>query len=185
MAEVRWTRCLSGTCRQVFTGCSQGPGTGLEFCSYNHLFQSLRQACKDITAIGPICRWGNGGSEGSSGLCQGHTEWASGRAGVLTQACVANHPPSCLPTELWSGEFWVMFWLTWGHTLGPDPGTFLIKVWGQLPGVECLFPPDTDFDFLHSYWKVAAVSGELHWDSLRRGIQSGTEMRLDHSELFV
>ena len=40
------------------------------FCSYNHLFQSLRQACKDITAIGPICRWGNGGSEESSGLCK-------------------------------------------------------------------------------------------------------------------
>ena len=29
---------------------------GWGFCSYNHLFQSLRQACKDITAIGPICR---------------------------------------------------------------------------------------------------------------------------------
>lgn len=90
----------------MFTGCSQGPGTGLEVLQlYNHLFQSLRQAfAKTLLPLAPFVGEEMEVLRGPVASVQGHTEWASGRA-ALTQACVANHPPSCLPTELLMGEF--------------------------------------------------------------------------------
>lgn len=173
-----------GHTRWVFTGCSQDRALGWRFCSYNHLFQSLRQACKDITAIGPICRWGNGRFWGSSGLCKGYTGGPVAGLGFWPRPVLLTtlHPVSPLSFD---GEFWVMFWLTWGHTLGLIQEHFWSKVWGQLPGVECLFPPDTDFDFLHIVterlrpWAVSYTG--IRWG---RKFNLGPEMRLDHSELL-